>query len=157
MDTPIVNWVINLHGEPCDLKECATLFSTETEIRIEREQSGESTPLYYLHSSKFKELPAAQIHTVAAELIAKVNAALGGGSMTIVIPVAIRADGSRETLVTSVSSPPTEIMARDVAEAPVPIEALAAGQGQMTVQVEVVTYPQRLMNIARNLRRRRPV
>jgi hypothetical protein len=53
--------------------------------------------------------------------------------------------------VTSVSSMPTEITANAVAERPVPIEALATGEGRLTVQAEVVTYPQRLMNIARSL------
>jgi hypothetical protein len=151
MDNAIVNWVINLYGEQCDLEECAALFASETEIHIEREQSGESTPRYYLHSSKFKGLPAAQIHTVAAELIAKVNAAPGGGSVTIGIPVAIRADGSRETLVTSASGTTIEIMANAVADAHTPTESLSALQKQETVHVEIVSYPQILLNLARSL------
>jgi hypothetical protein len=121
MDNPIVNWVIPLHDVPPDLDGRPVLLSDETETRIEREQSGQ----HYLHSSKFRGLSAAQIDTVAAELIAKINGNLRA-SVTMGIPIGIRADESQVTRVTSISSTPVEIM------------ATVSGEGRIGIEIIVV-------------------
>jgi hypothetical protein len=108
MDEEIVDWVIELEGELDDLEHCATLFKGGREIRVEREQSGDSMAWYYLYSSVFKGLPATQIHTAAAKLVAEMNAAANsarGGGFVIMraLPITVRADGSRVPM-THVSS-----------------------------------------------------
>ena len=108
MDEEIVDWVIELEGRPHDLEHSATLFKSGTEIRVEREQSGDSMAGYYLYSSVFKGLPATQIHTAAAKLVAEMNAAANsarGGGFVIMraLPITVRADGSRVPM-THVSS-----------------------------------------------------
>jgi hypothetical protein len=128
MDDEIVNWIIDLQGGQYDLNDCAKLFESGTEIRVEREQAVNSIPRYYLHSSEFQGLPDTQIHAVATKLIAKLNEAVklqgGAGSLMMGIPVTIRADGSRIPMkvVTAVSSMPNESLANVVASATIPIE-----------------------------------
>jgi hypothetical protein len=122
MDNLIVNWVIPLHDVPPDLDGRPVLLSDETETRIEREQSGQ----HYLHSSKFRGLPAAEIDTVAAELIAKINGNLRDTSVTMGIPIGIRADGSQVTRVTSISSTPVEML------------ATVSGEGRIGIEIVVV-------------------
>jgi hypothetical protein len=100
---------------PSDFDERSALFN---ELHVERDQSGS----YRLHSPKFKGLPAAEIKTVAAELIGKINAILGDGPITMGIPIGIRADGVQVTLVTSDSNTPIEIMGSVAAEAHIMIE-----------------------------------
>jgi hypothetical protein len=125
MEDEIVNWIIDLQGGPYDLIHCANLFENGTELRVEREQSGNSIPRYYLHSPEFKELRDTQIHSVAAKMIAKLNEAVksqgGAGSVMTGLPVTIRADGSRVpmTPVTSSFGMPTENLAAQATEQPV--------------------------------------
>jgi hypothetical protein len=144
VDNKIVNWIIDLQGKPHDLEDCAELFK-ETEILVEREQSGGSIPRYYLHSSKFKGLADTQIHTVAGELMNELNSALksrtGGGPVILGIPVTIRADGSRVPVkaVTAVSRMQTESLTAIHNVQGVPIESLAAVSHVEAVPIEHLT------------------
>jgi hypothetical protein len=132
MDTKIIDWIIDLQGGPYDLNDCAKLFESGTEIRVEREQAVNSIPRYYLHSSELKGLPDTQIHAVAAKLIAKLNEAVklqgGAGSLMMGLPVTIRADGSRIPMkvVTAVSSMPNESLADAASTHSVPVENLTS-------------------------------
>jgi hypothetical protein len=131
-DNEIMNWVIDLQGRPGDLADCATFFGNGTEICVEREQSGNSIPRYYLTSSEFERVSDTQIHTIADRVIATLNAAQlksysGGGPVLKGIPVTIRANGVRVpvNLVTTASR--------------MPVESLTATQSAYALQTENLT------------------
>jgi hypothetical protein len=132
MDNKIIDWIIDLQGGPHDLNDCAKLFERGTEIRVEREQSGDSIPRYNLHSSEFKGIADTQIHSVAATMIAKMNEAVksrgGTGAVMMGIPVTIRADGTRIPMkvVTAVSSMPNESLAAAASTHSMPVENLTS-------------------------------
>jgi hypothetical protein len=115
-----INWVIPLHDVPCDFDKRSALF---TEMHVEREQSGS----YRLHSPQFKGVIAANIKTVAKEIIDNINKILGDdGSITMGIPIGIRADGVQVTLVTTDLSMPIESQTAVISQQSTPMEFLTS-------------------------------
>jgi hypothetical protein len=143
-----INWVIPLHDVPCDFAERVTHLRGSNDINIQHEQSGK----YYLCSPKLNDIPQEHISSVADSLINTINNVIGNGQVTKGIPFGIRADGVKVTLVASgfVTSP-IEFVGGVAAEAHNPMEHLSCLQRTEQLHVEVESYPQKLLHLARSL------